>query len=141
MQYTYYIYAYTYIHTHNKTKVQWSTSGGSGKNGTEILSIWMQIREEMDPPGAAAVVPVNGLSFIHRTVTMTSYFNQVPPPLLRSLSARSVYERVMPVRMMRPYSSSERVKPKSNHFRQNVISKKNSAMQRIVSKYSKPTRH
>lgn len=34
----------------------------------------------MDPPGAAAVVPVNGLSFIHRTVTMTSYFNQVPPP-------------------------------------------------------------
>jgi len=58
----------------------------------------MQIREdEMHPPGAAAVVPVNGLSFIHRTVTMTSYFNQVPPPppLLRSLSARSAFEWVM----------------------------------------------
>lgn len=70
----------------------------------------MQIREdEMDPPGAAVVVPVNGLSFIHRTVTMTSYFNQVrrpppppppppqlpPSPLLRSLSARSTFEWVM----------------------------------------------
>lgn len=68
----------------------------------EILSIWMQIREEMDPLGDTIVKPVNGLSFIHRTVTMTSYFNQVPPLLLKSLwTARSVLEG-KPARMVLP---------------------------------------